>query len=111
MNMKELIEYMAKALVDDPDQVMSEMRRILRPGGKLLFLEHGRAPDADVARWQDRIEPVWKKIAGGCHLSRPIGAALRGAGFDVEPMGQGYLPKAPRFAGWNEWGIARKAGL
>lgn len=97
--------------VDDPDQVMSEMRRILRPGGRLLFLEHGRTPDVDVARWQDRIEPVWKKIAGGCHLTRPIGAALRGAGFDVEPMGQGYLPKAPRFAGWNEWGIARKAGL
>ena len=97
--------------VDDPDQVMSEMRRILRPGGRLLFLEHGRTPDVDVARWQDRIEPVWKKIAGGCHLTRPIVAALRGAGFDVEPMGQGYLPKAPRFAGWNEWGIARKAGL
>ena len=97
--------------VDDPDQVRSEMQRIFRPGGRLLFLEHGRTPDVDVARWQDRIEPVWKKMAGGCHLTRPIGAALRGAGFDVEPMGQGYLPKAPRFAGWNEWGIARKAGL
>ena len=97
--------------VDDPGQVMSEMRRILRPGGRLLFLEHGRAPDSDVARWQDRIEPVWKRIAGGCHLTRPIGAALRGAGFEVEPMGQGYLPKAPRFAAWNEWGIARKAGV
>ncbi|TNE59465.1 MAG: class I SAM-dependent methyltransferase [Sphingomonadales bacterium] len=97
--------------VSDPAQVMSEMRRILRPGGRLLFLEHGRAPDADVARWQDRIEPVWKRIAGNCHLTRPIGAALRGAGFEVEPLGQGYLPKAPRFAGWNEWGIARKAGV
>lgn len=97
--------------VDDPAQVMSEMRRILRPGGRLLFLEHGRAPDADVARWQDWIEPVWKRMAGNCHLTRPIGAALRGAGFEVEPLGQGYLPKAPRFAAWNEWGIARKAGL
>ncbi len=97
--------------VDDPAQVMSEMRRILRPGGRLLFLEHGRAPDADVARWQDRIEPVWKRMAGNCHLTRPIGAALRGAGFEVEPLGQGYLPKAPKFAAWNEWGIARKAGL
>lgn len=97
--------------VDNPAQVMAEMRRILRPGGRLLFLEHGRAPDADVARWQDRIEPVWKRLAGNCHLTRPIGAALRGAGFEVEPLGQGYLPKAPRFAGWNEWGIARKAGV
>jgi ubiquinone/menaquinone biosynthesis C-methylase UbiE len=96
--------------VDDPKQVMSEMRRVLKPGGRLLFLEHGRAPDRSVANWQDRIEPVWKKLAGGCHLTRPIGSALRGSGFDVEPMGQGYLPKAPRFASWNEWGIARKAG-
>jgi len=97
--------------VEDPARVMSEMRRVLKPGGKLLFLEHGRAPDANVAKWQDRIEPVWKRIGGGCHLSRPIGSALRGAGFEVEPLGQGYLPKSPRFAAWNEWGIARKAGV
>jgi len=96
--------------VDDPSQVMSEMRRILKPGGQLLFLEHGRAPDANVAKWQDRIEPVWKRMAGGCHLTRPIGSALRGAGFEVDPLGQGYLPKAPKFAMWNEWGIARKHG-
>jgi ubiquinone/menaquinone biosynthesis C-methylase UbiE len=96
--------------VDDPQQVMDEMRRILRPGGKVLFLEHGRAPDAGVLRWQERIEPVWKRLAGGCHLTRPIGAALRGAGFTVEPLGQGYTPKAPQFAGWMEWGIARKVG-
>ena len=97
--------------VEDPAQTMAEMRRILKPGGQLIFLEHGRAPDANVAKWQDRIEPVWKKLAGGCHLTRPIGSSLRGAGFDVEPHGQGYLPKAPRFAAWNEWGVARKAGL
>lgn len=96
--------------VEDPAQVMSEMRRILKPGGRLLFLEHGRAPDASVAKWQDRIEPVWKKIGGGCHLTRPIGSALRGAGFEVEPLGQGYLPKSPRPLSWNEWGVARKAG-
>lgn len=97
--------------VDDPSRVMSEMRRILKPGGRLLFLEHGRAPDAEVVKWQERIEPTWKRLAGGCHLTRPIGSALRGSGFEVEPLGQGYLPKAPRFAGWNEWGIARKAGV
>ena len=95
--------------VEDPARVLSEMR-ILKPGGQALFLEHGRAPDANVARWQDRIEPVWKPLAGGCHLTRPIGSAFRGAGFEVAPLGQGYLPKAPKFAGWNEWGVARKPG-
>ena len=94
--------------VDDPPAVMRELRRILRPGGQMLFLEHGRAPDADVRGWQERIEPVWKRLAGGCHLSRPIASALDGAGFAVETLGAGYTPKAPRFAGWMEWGIARK---
>jgi ubiquinone/menaquinone biosynthesis C-methylase UbiE len=95
--------------VDDPQTVMHELRRILRPGGTLLFLEHGRAPDPSVRRWQERIEPVWKRLAGGCHLTRPITDALAGAGFAVEQLGKGYTPQAPRFAGWMEWGIARKA--
>jgi ubiquinone/menaquinone biosynthesis C-methylase UbiE len=94
--------------VDAPRQVLREMRRILRPGGTALFLEHGRAPDAGVERWQERIEPVWKRLAGGCHLTRPISAALAEAGFAVETFGRGYTPKAPRFAGWMEWGAARK---
>lgn len=94
--------------VDDPARVMHEMRRILRPGGKALFLEHGRAPDSEVLTWQERIEPVWKRLAGGCHLTRPISAALAGAGFAVEPLGEGYTPKTPRFAGWMEWGVAHK---
>lgn len=96
--------------VQDPQQVLGELRRVLRPGGQALFLEHGRAPDANVARWQDRIEPIWKPMAGGCHLTRPITSAVSDAGFEVEPVGQGYTPGAPRFAGWMEWGVARKIG-
>ena len=97
--------------VQEPDRVLSEMLRVLRPGGQALFLEHGRAPDANVAKWQDRIEPVWKRLAGGCHLTRPIGSAFRGAGFEVEPLGQGYMPKTPKFAMWNEWGVAKRPGI
>lgn len=97
--------------VEDPAQVMRELRRILRPGGEALFLEHGLAPDPQVRGWQGRIEPVWKRLAGGCHLTRPIASALGHAGFAVETLGQGYTPKAPRFAGWMEWGIARKSAL
>lgn len=96
--------------VQDPARVLSELRRVLRPGGQALFLEHGRAPDAGVARWQDRIEPLWKPMAGGCHLTRPILSAVEAAGFEVEPVGEGYTPGAPKFAGWMEWGVARKPG-
>ena len=94
--------------VDDPVKVMAELRRILRHGGQMLFCEHGRAPDPSVRGWQERIEPLWKRLAGGCHLTRPISSALAGAGFVVETLGEGYTPKAPRFAGWMEWGVARK---
>lgn len=94
--------------VEDHERVLAELKRVLKPEGRLLFLEHGRSPDPAVAKWQDRIEPLWRPIAGGCHLTRPIGAALRGARFEVEPLGQKYVERTPRFAGWVEWGIAHK---
>lgn len=94
--------------VADSARVVAELRRILVPEGRLLFLEHGRAPDADVYRWQRRIEPLWRPLGGGCHLSRPVGGNLRAGGFSVEPLGQGYLERTPRVFGWTEWGIARK---
>lgn len=96
--------------VSQPARVIAELRRILKPGGNLLFLEHGRAPDRSVCAWQRRIEPVWRPLSGGCHLTRPIGGALRAGGLEVEPVGQGYLAKIPRPLGWMEWGIARKRG-
>lgn len=94
--------------VADPSRVLSELVRILRPGGTVLFCEHGAAPDPEVARWQRRIEPIWKRLAGGCHLTRPVTAAFEQAGFAVEQVGEGYTPQAPRFAGWMEWGAAIK---
>jgi len=96
--------------VQDQAKVVQEMRRILRPGGRLLFLEHGRAPDASVAKWQDRIEPIWKPIGGGCHLTRPITSAVKDGGFEVEELGALYAPKTPRPMGWMEWGVGFKAG-
>ncbi|MEQ1497214.1 MAG: class I SAM-dependent methyltransferase [Novosphingobium sp.] len=96
--------------VEDPGQVLKEMRRILRTGGLLLFAEHGQAPDEGVRKWQTRIEPVWKRLAGGCHLTRPISSAVSAGGFQVEPIGACYIPKTPRWAGWMEWGAAVKTG-
>ncbi|MDE2437008.1 MAG: class I SAM-dependent methyltransferase [Sphingomonadales bacterium] len=92
--------------VADQRGTLDELRRVLKPGGRLLYAEHGRAPDAGVARWQDRIEPVWKRLAGGCHLTRPISAAIADAGFETRELGRRYVPKTPRFAGWVEWGEA-----
>jgi ubiquinone/menaquinone biosynthesis C-methylase UbiE len=90
-----------------PPAALAEARRVLKPGGRFLFCEHGLAPDPDVAKWQRRIEPVWKRIAGGCHLTRPVASAIEAAGFKVEKVETMYVPRTPRFAGWNEWGAAR----
>src|SRR5262249_39042728 len=77
-----------------PDSVcaLGEMRRVLKPSGILLFVEHGRAPDARVCRWQDRLTPIWKRFGGGCHLNRPIADLIASAGFRLERLENGYMP-------------------
>jgi ubiquinone/menaquinone biosynthesis C-methylase UbiE len=78
---------------------LSEMRRVLKPGGQLLFVEHGRAPEKNVQKWQDRLTPMWKRIGGGCHLNRPIRELIEGAGFSIQQIETGYMrgPKPMSF--------------
>jgi SAM-dependent methyltransferase len=92
--------------VHTPPAALAEARRVLKTGGTFLFCEHGLAPDPGVAKWQRRIEPVWKRIAGGCHLTRPVATAIAAAGFRLGQVDSMYVPKTPRIAAWNEWGAA-----
>jgi ubiquinone/menaquinone biosynthesis C-methylase UbiE len=95
--------------IPDPVSALAAARAFLKPEGKLVFCEHGRAPDADVARTQASVEPMWRRFAGGCHLTRDIPKIIADAGFRVDALETMYLPKTPRFAGFNYWGEARAA--
>lgn len=94
--------------IPDALAALREMRRVLASGGRLLFCEHGRAPDASVRRWQDRLQPLWGKIAGGCHLGRDIPALLQEAGFRLTDLHTRYLP-GPRPFTFHYWGEALPA--
>ncbi len=94
--------------IPDPEKALSEIRRVLKPGGKMIFAEHGLSPDDKVARWQERINPVWKVIGGGCHLNRKMDALIGSAGFRFDSLTEGYIP-GPRFATYNYRGIASPA--
>lgn len=96
----------ALCTIPDPVRALEGMARVLKPGGELVFCEHGLAPDEKVARWQHRINPLWRRLAGGCNLDRDIPALLDAGGFDVDEMEQMYLPGTPRIAGYNYWGSA-----
>jgi ubiquinone/menaquinone biosynthesis C-methylase UbiE len=92
--------------VGDPAQALAEVRRVLRPGGSLLFVEHGRAPEAGVSAWQDRLTPLWRRLAGGCHLNRPIDRLIEGAGLNLTELETGYLVAGPRLLTFHYRGRA-----
>ena len=92
--------------IPDAAAALAGIRRVLKPGGRMLFCEHGRAPDEGVARWQDRLDRMWGRLAGGCHLNRDIAGLIRDAGFEIDRIETGYLRRTPRLLGFNYWGVA-----
>lgn len=94
--------------IPDPLKALERMKRVLKPDGSLIFVEHGVSPDAGVAAWQNRLTPVWKHIAGGCHLDRKVDDLIAAAGFQITELQTGYLA-GPRPMTWTYQGVASPA--
>jgi ubiquinone/menaquinone biosynthesis C-methylase UbiE len=96
--------------IPDVASALLEMRRALRPGGRLYFVEHGRAEDPSVIRWQERLNAIQNVVFGGCNLNRPIARLIEEAGFEIERLENGYLKGAPKFGGFLYRGVAKRSG-
>jgi ubiquinone/menaquinone biosynthesis C-methylase UbiE len=93
--------------IPNPSRALSEMRRVLRSDGRLIFIEHGLSPDGTVSLWQNRLTPWWKHLSGGCHLNRKVDEMIRTAGFQIEELRTSYV-KGPRPMTYTYEGLARK---
>ena len=92
--------------IPEVQRANQEIRRVLKDGGKMIFCEHGEAPDQNIRKWQNRINPFWGKLAGGCNINRKIPSLIQDSGFDIIEMEEMYLPNTPKIAGYNYWGYA-----
>ena len=92
--------------IPDFAKALEQMRRVLKSGGRLLFLEHGEAPDENIRKWQDRINPIWKRFAGGCNINRRVPQLIEESGFKIEDIDTMYLPGMPKIAAFQYWGSA-----
>jgi ubiquinone/menaquinone biosynthesis C-methylase UbiE len=96
----------ALCTIPDVATALGAARRLLRPGGRFLFCEHGCSPEPAVRRWQERLDPTWGRLFGGCHLTRDIPALIRQAGFAIADLDAGYMPKTPKIGGYLYRGSA-----
>ncbi len=92
--------------IPNPMDALKEIKRVMRSDGNILFCEHGIAPDIKVSKWQNRINPIWGKLFGGCNINRDIPSIISNSGFKVQNLEQMYLPSTPKIVGYNYWGSA-----
>lgn len=104
-----VVSTMTLCSVPHPSKVLHELRRVVKPGGRLLFLEHGQSPDRSVRRWQDGLTPVWRHIGDGCHLNRSMAQVIQDQGWSVTALENFYLPGVPKPFGYFYQGMAIKA--